>query len=104
VTLLRDPGDVLTSRRTFSAAQYFAYNLQTINRAIVVAEVTGGGSHLTSTEHVDDLFNIRVPHGRPMKPITKTNNLSLLGTRSLDAHDDRACQATTARFGNAGAC
>jgi len=69
----RIPVFVLTSRMTFSAAEYFAYNLQALKRATVVGEVTGGGAHLTSTERIDDRFNIRVPYGRPINPITKTD-------------------------------
>jgi hypothetical protein len=67
------PVYVLTSRTTFSAAEYFTYNLQALKRATVVGEVTGGGSHLTSTERIDDRFNIRVSYGRPINPITKTD-------------------------------
>jgi hypothetical protein len=67
------PVYVLTSRVTFSAAEYFTYNLQALKRATVVGEVTGGGSHLTNTERIDDRFNIRVPYARPINPITKTD-------------------------------
>jgi len=41
--------------------------------ATVVGEVSGGGSHLTSAERIDDRFNIRVPYGRPINPITETD-------------------------------
>jgi retinol-binding protein 3 len=71
--LARIPVYVLTSRMTFSAAEYFAYNLQAFKRATIVGEVTGGGAHLTSTERIDDRFTIRVPYGRPMNTITQTN-------------------------------
>jgi retinol-binding protein 3 len=67
------PVYVLTSRATFSAAESFTYDLQALKRATVVGEVTGGGSHLTNTERIDDRFNIRVPYGRPINPITKTD-------------------------------
>jgi hypothetical protein len=36
---------VLTSTRTFSGAEEFAYNLQARKRAIIVGETTGGGAH-----------------------------------------------------------
>jgi hypothetical protein len=64
---------VLTSRVTFSAAEYYAYNLQALKRATIVGEVTGGGSHQTSTERIDDRFDIRVPFAREISPITKTD-------------------------------
>jgi hypothetical protein len=69
----RIPVYVLTSRMTFSAAESFTYELQALKRATVVGEVTGGGSHLTNTERIDDRFSIRVPYGRPINPITKTD-------------------------------
>lgn len=39
------PVFVLTSKRTFSAAENFAYTLQQLKRAQVVGEQTGGGAH-----------------------------------------------------------
>lgn len=38
---------VLTSKKTFSAAEEFAYNLQSQKRAYIVGEVTAGGAHPT---------------------------------------------------------
>ena len=67
------PVYVLTSRGTFSAAEWFTYNLQALKRATIVGEVTGGGSHLGSAERIDDRFSIRVPFGRPINPITNTD-------------------------------
>jgi hypothetical protein len=39
------PVFVLTSRRTFSGAEHFAYNLKTLKRATIVGETTSGASH-----------------------------------------------------------
>jgi Peptidase family S41/N-terminal domain of Peptidase_S41 in eukaryotic IRBP len=67
------PVYILTSRMTFSAAEYFTYSLQALKRATVIGEVTGGGAHQTSTERIDDRFSIHVPFGRSINPITKTD-------------------------------
>lgn len=39
------PVFVLTSSRTFSGAEHFAYNLKTLKRATIVGEATSGASH-----------------------------------------------------------
>jgi hypothetical protein len=39
------PVFVLTSRRTFSAAEHFTYNLKSLKRATIVGERTSGASH-----------------------------------------------------------
>lgn len=64
---------VLTSKRTFSAAEEFTYNLQTQKRASVVGETTGGGAHPGGTQPINDHFAVWVPSGRAVNPITKTN-------------------------------
>jgi hypothetical protein len=64
---------LLTSKRTFSAAEEFAYDLQSLKRAVIVGESTGGGAHLTTRLVVDDSFYIFVPFAGARNPITKTN-------------------------------
>jgi retinol-binding protein 3 len=64
---------VLTSARTFSAAEEFAYDLQTRKRATVVGETTGGGAHPGGARPVHEHFIMFVPMGRAINPITKTN-------------------------------
>jgi hypothetical protein len=39
------PVFILTSSRTFSGAEHFAYNLKTLKRATIVGEITSGASH-----------------------------------------------------------
>jgi hypothetical protein len=41
----RQPLYILTSASTFSAAEDFCYSLQSLKRALVVGETTGGGAH-----------------------------------------------------------
>jgi C-terminal processing protease CtpA/Prc len=64
---------VLTSRRTFSGAEEFAYDLQTQKRAVIVGDTTGGGAHPGGMQRVTDHFGVWVPSGRAINPITKTN-------------------------------
>jgi len=64
---------VLTSGRTFSAAEEFTYNLKNLKRAVIVGEVTGGGAHPVDFMIINDNFGITMPKGRAINPITKTN-------------------------------
>jgi peptidase S41-like protein len=67
------PAFVLTSRRTFSGAEEFTYNLKNLKRATTVGETTGGGAHPVSGHRIDDHFMIAVPFARAINPISKTN-------------------------------
>jgi hypothetical protein len=67
------PVFVLTSKRTFSGAEEFSYNLKNLKRATIVGESTGGGAHPVSGHKIDDHFTIGVPFARAINPISKTN-------------------------------
>jgi len=67
------PVYVLTSSRTFSGGEEFTYNLQSLKRATIVGETTGGGAHPVRGERIDDRFMIGVPFARAINPVTKTN-------------------------------
>src|SRR6185295_4025347 len=64
---------VLTSGRTFSAAEEFSNNLKTLKRATIVGETTGGGANPGGMARLSDHFAAFVPTGRAINPITKTN-------------------------------
>ncbi len=64
---------VLTSSRTFSGAEEFSYNLRNMERAVIVGETTGGGAHPVAAFICNDNFIVRVPFGRAINPISKTN-------------------------------
>jgi RimJ/RimL family protein N-acetyltransferase len=67
------PVYVLTSHATGSAAEEFAYNLKHMARATVVGESTVGAAHPAMVEMVQECFQVRLPYGRPINPITKGN-------------------------------
>jgi hypothetical protein len=71
--LIDKPAFVLTSKRTFSGAEEFSYNLKNLKRATIIGETTGGGAHPVSGQRVDDHFMIGVPFARAVNPISKTN-------------------------------
>jgi len=65
---------VLTSSFTFSAAEEFAYDLQSLKRATIVGETTGGGAHPIMFFDLPDVHMVAVvPFGRAVNPVTGTN-------------------------------
>jgi hypothetical protein len=64
---------ILTSRKTFSAAEAVAYDLQALKRAVIVGEVTGGGAHPFEYRRVHPHFAVDLPEGRSINPITGSN-------------------------------
>ncbi len=70
---LDKPIYILTSSRTFSAAEEFCYNLQSQKRATIIGERTGGGAHPGGVVRLDDHFEVFIPSGRSINPITGTN-------------------------------
>jgi hypothetical protein len=65
---------VLTSGRTFSAAEEFTYNLKSMKRATIVGETTGGGAHPVDQHRVQGYPVVMfLPFGRAVNPITGTN-------------------------------
>lgn len=67
------PVFLLTSRMTFSAAEEFAYDLQSMKRATIVGEATGGGAHHNDFIPIDSNFVMSVSIGQAINPITHTN-------------------------------
>jgi retinol-binding protein 3 len=67
------PVYVLTSRRTFSGAEEFSYNLQALGRGTIVGETTGGGAHPVQTVRLGEGFIATIPFMRANNPVTQTN-------------------------------
>jgi uncharacterized protein (TIGR03435 family) len=59
---------VLTSSRTYSAAEYVAYNLKMLKRATIVGETTRGGQHSGIFKRINDHFGVGVQHVAPINP------------------------------------
>lgn len=64
---------VLTSKKTGSGAEEFAYNLQQLRRATIVGETTWGGANPGDVVRLNDHFSAFVPTGAAINPISKTN-------------------------------
>ncbi len=64
---------ILTSRKTFSAAEALAYDLQALKRAVIVGEVTGGGAHPFEYRRVHPHFAVDLPEARSVSPVTGSN-------------------------------
>ena len=67
------PVYILTSSRTFSAGEAFAYQMQAMNSATIVGETTRGGGHNGGTRQLAPGFMLFLPIGRGVNPITGTN-------------------------------
>lgn len=67
------PVYIITSRRTFSAAEWFTYSMQNNKRAMVVGKRTRGGATPTGFFTVNDNFLLSVPNTSCVCPITNTN-------------------------------
>jgi hypothetical protein len=67
------PVYILISRRTFSAAEAFAYDMQAMKRAVVVGERSGGGAHPFEYRSITPDFVLSLPEKRSISPITGRN-------------------------------
>jgi hypothetical protein len=67
------PVYVLTSDRTASGAEEFAYDLQQMKRGTIIGGTTWGGANPGGFLPIDEHFAIFVPTGAAVNPISKTN-------------------------------
>jgi tetratricopeptide (TPR) repeat protein len=67
------PVFILTGPNTFSAAEYFAYDMQALKRATLIGERTRGGAHDVDLFGVDDQFEFYISTGRAVSPVTGGN-------------------------------
>ena len=65
---------ILISGKTFSAAECFAYTLQTLKKAIVIGQYSAGGAHPTKSFVIKEFSIVfDVPVHNLINPITRTN-------------------------------
>lgn len=64
---------LLTSQKTFSAAEWFAYDMKVRKRATIVEEPTGGGARSVDLFKLNDQLEIYIPTSRAINPITGGN-------------------------------
>ncbi|HEY8573792.1 S41 family peptidase [Phenylobacterium sp.] len=73
ISLRGKPVYVLTSARTFSGGEEFAYDMQAFKLGVLVGETTGGGANPGGGGPLTPQFAMFTPDARPVNPVTKTN-------------------------------
>jgi hypothetical protein len=67
------PVYVLISKRTFSAAEALAYDLQALERAVIIGEPSGGGAHPFTYRRIHPHFVLWSVVEKSVNPITGKN-------------------------------
>ncbi len=87
---------VLTSKSTFLEGEEFAYNLQNLNRAVVVGETTSGNAHQSRLVKLGEQMHVWLPYGRAINPVTKTNWQSVGVKPDFEVSADQALENAVA--------
>jgi len=67
------PVYILSGPRTFSAAEGFAYDLQSVKRASIVGEKTRGGANMSARLLLSSRFGVIMPVARVRNAVTAAN-------------------------------
>nr|WP_286183334.1 S41 family peptidase [Bacillus sp. ISL-55] len=70
---LDKPVFILTSMKTFSAGELFAYALKHSGRATIIGESTGGGAQPGNYHQVTPKLRLFIPSGKSISPFTGGN-------------------------------
>jgi C-terminal processing protease CtpA/Prc len=69
----KKPVFILISEITASGAESFAYSLQALKRATIVGGTSAGAANPGGTDQLTSHFQVFIPRGKPVNPITHTN-------------------------------
>ena len=69
----KKPVFILISKRTFSAAEAFTYDMQALKRATVIGEPSGGGAHPFNYRRIHSHFVLWSVTQKSVNPITGAN-------------------------------
>lgn len=94
---LEMPLYILTSNRTFSAAESFAYTLQSMKKAIIIGNTTRGGAHATRSFSIGNGFVAFIPYLRGENVTTKTDWEGIGVVPDIKA-DDNNCVLTAQNY------
>lgn len=97
-SLHNTPIYILTSYKTFSAAEGLAYELQYLKRATIVGEVTRGGAHTVTYRPLSNGFIADIPFGRAINPDTKKNWERIGITPDIKVVADEALETAEAKI------
>lgn len=99
--ILTMPLYILTSNLTFSGGEGLAYTLQSLQRAVIVGETTGGGAHRVAPFPVGMGYIAGIPFGRATSPYTHTDWEGVGVHPDIPVPADSALNAAAAAiFGN----
>lgn len=90
------PVFILTSDRSFSAAEDFPYTMQGHGRATIVGEVTRGGAHPTRSHYLPGGFRARIPFALSIHPVTESNWEGVGVIPDVEVSEDQALEKAKA--------
>lgn len=64
---------ILINENVFSAGEGFTYGLQALKRATIIGETSKGGAHITRPFRIGTRYEVSIPWGRGINPVTGTN-------------------------------
>ncbi len=103
--LASTPLFVLTSSRTWSAAEHFTYGMKMLHRAVIVGETTSGATDAGVFHRIDAHFGIGISETRARNPYSTPDwaargvspDVSVPADKALQAAEERAAQLIAKR-------